>query len=283
MTTNQVFFLLTAIFFIAGVYLLRKSPEQRRRGVSPPAGADRSAGILSLVLAALSLTLAFMINSTDTTLPETEAVNVTPEGGQFPLPSPIEASEGHSAEALLAQLQHDHELDARLVQYDAELEADPNDLIALGDRGAVYAEKKSWELAEKDFQSALKINPKLAKAQFDLAEMQFQQKRYDTARPGFLALIYDPNLGELATYKVFLCDLYAGHDALAKKELDDINEAQSDAAYYYGNVAWSLYQHQPEAGRKWLTEATYIFAGPKAALYTSSLTDLGYLPIPAAP
>jgi hypothetical protein len=281
MTINQVFYLLAAIFGVASIYLFRKKPTKRKRGVAPPVSKYRPAGLLAIVLAALSLTLAILINSTATTLPETEDTTTpTPEGGRFPLPPPIAAKDGKSAPDIRALAARQRELDARLVDLDAQLDAHPDDIIALGDRGAVYAEKKSWALAEKDFSAALKLKPKLAKASFDLAEMEFQQKRYDNARPGFLALEYDPNLGNLAIYKVFLCDLFAGHEALAKKELDDINEAEADAAYYYANVAWFAYHHQADQARKWLTPATYIFSISKSMLYTSSLNDLGYLPLP---
>jgi len=283
MTTSDIFILLAAVFAITGIYLFRKkTPAKAKDKVQRFPIKYRPAAVLSFVLAAISGTLAYINNSTNDTLPETETTTVIAEGGRFPLPPPIEAS-AKPGEALpdpVEQLRHERQLEADFSRVNAALKKNPNDVISLGDRGAIYAERKSFDLAEKDFQAALNINPKLAKATFDLAEMEFQQKRYDSARTGFASLTNDPNLGELSTYKVFLCDLYGGHAEQAQKDLDAINHGGSDATYYYANIASLLYQHRPKEARDWLKSATYIFAEPKAALYTSSLNDLGYLPIP---
>jgi hypothetical protein len=43
--------------------------------------------------------------------------------------------------------------------------------------------------------------------------------------PAFVALEKDPDMGDFASYKVFLCDLFGGHEDAASKELDAFNEA----------------------------------------------------------
>ena len=62
------------------------------------------------------------------------------------------------------------------------------------------------------------------------AQIKFMQKKYDEARPGFTALTQDPNIGDLAAYKVFLCDLLAGHEDAASRELNVFNDAVPIAA-----------------------------------------------------
>jgi hypothetical protein len=126
------------------------------------------------------------------------------------------------------------------------------------------------------------MNPNDVTAQFNLAEVQFRQQLYPAARDAFSKLANNPLLGELAQYKVFLCDLFGGNEAVAKKELDAFNDAGSGPAYYFGNAAWSLYHKQIDDGRSWLVSAVKIFSQDKVNLYAASLKNLGYLPLPNA-
>ena len=97
------------------------------------------------------------------------------------------------------------------------------------------------------------------------------------------ALESDPDMGDLASYKIFLCDLFGGHEDVAKKELDAFNATGSKPSYYYSNAAWSLFHKNTEDARSWLVSALRIYPAQKNEFYQSSLKDLGYLPLPAPP
>lgn len=285
MTTADVFLLLAGLFLATAIYFFRGRRISSSRAKLTPGTllpwTYRPAAVLALVLAGLSIVIAIQINSSTVSLPERDETGSLPEGGRFPLPAPLEVAPEDDRPDPVAELRHQRALEAELFRLNDVLKTDPHDAISFGDRGAIYAEQKQWVLAENDFRSALNIDNKMAKAAFDLAEMEFQQKHYDTARPGFAALEKDPNLGDLATYKVFLCDLLGNHEDAAQKELDDLNHGITDASYYYANIAWLIYTHHPLEARQWLDSATYIYDKPKAALYETSLRDLGYLPLPA--
>jgi tetratricopeptide (TPR) repeat protein len=163
------------------------------------------------------------------------------------------------------------------------LRDNPKNIQALTLRGFAHAQKKAWALAQADFQSILQIDSNQYLARFNLSELQFQQKFYDQARPGFDALRGNPDLGDLSAYKVFLCDLYAGHKAAAQSELDVFNNVGGDPSYYFANAAWELYYHRPESARPWLASALRIYYPAKVQNYASSLVDLGYLPLPPPP
>jgi hypothetical protein len=107
------------------------------------------------------------------------------------------------------------------------------------------------------------------------------QKQYDVARPGFVLLEKDPDMGDFASYKVFLCDLFGGHEAAARKELDVFNDVMGNPSYYFANAAWSLVHKNIEDARSWLVSASHIYPPQKNAYYAQSLRDLGYLPLPA--
>jgi tetratricopeptide (TPR) repeat protein len=164
----------------------------------------------------------------------------------------------------------------------AVLDMAPQNAQAYFLRGNIYAKKRNWAEAEADFKSALRIKGSSVGVTFNLAELQFMQKNYDVARPGFLSL-KDSDMGDLAMFKVFLCDLFGGHDKVAARELAAFNQVGSNASYYFANIAWSLFYHQADDARDWLASAQKIYSPSKVATYSTSLVELGYLPLPQAP
>jgi Tfp pilus assembly protein PilF len=171
--------------------------------------------------------------------------------------------------------------DGALAKVSAELQADPRSLPGYVLRGAIYTQKRMWDKAHSDYETAHLINPHSNIVQFNLAEIDFTRKLYDAARPGFVELESDPSdIGDLATYKVFLCDLFAGHEALATKELAAFNAVGSHASFYFANAAWDLFHHNVEDARGWLVSASNIYTPQKNGFYSASLRETGYLPLP---
>jgi Tfp pilus assembly protein PilF len=172
-----------------------------------------------------------------------------------------------------------------LTKVDAVIQVDPRSLAGYVLRGAIYSSLKQWGKAQADYEAANLINPHSPVVQFNLAEVHFAQKQYDAARPGFVALESNAktDIGDLATYKVFLCDLLGGHQAAATRDLESIDDVGENPSYYFAHVAWSVYQHKPEEARSWLTSATHIYSPQKNGFYSSSLFELGYLPLPPPP
>ncbi len=178
------------------------------------------------------------------------------------------------------QLADQKQLDAALAKVNASLQAAPKNPKAYALRAAIEVEKKLWDPATKDFQAAIQLDETNPQLKFDLVEVLFMQKKYDAARPGYTALEPDVFMGDLASYKVFLCDLFGGYEDAAARELDAFNRTGENASYYFANAAWLLYHHKKEEARDWLTSASNIYSPHKIELYATSLNDLGYLPLP---
>jgi Tfp pilus assembly protein PilF len=172
------------------------------------------------------------------------------------------------------------DIDGAMTDLNQAIQLEPNDGFAYGLRGSLYVQKKQFPEAEADFATALKLEPNNAVMKFNVAEVKFMQKQYDDARAGFAALQKDPDLGDFAMYKVFLCDLFGGHEDLAKSELAAINKKGDDASYYFANASWDLYHKNTEDARTWLVSASHIYTPKKFTTYGESLRYLGYLPIP---
>ena len=172
------------------------------------------------------------------------------------------------------------DVDGALQMTDEAVKNNPKSFAALTLRGMIYAQKKQWTSSEADFSAALVIDPTNKVVKFQLAEIPFVQKKYDLARTRFAPLVADHDMGDFAQYEVFLCDLYGGHEAQAKKELDAFDAAETHPSYYFSNAAWDLYHKNPDDARIWLTSASNIYIPGKNRFYASPLKDLGYLPLP---
>lgn len=172
------------------------------------------------------------------------------------------------------------DVDGAMAKLTEAITLNPKNSAAYVLRASVYCKKKQWPEAEADFKSAAAIDPNNVVLKFNLVEVKFLQKQYDVARPGYVALESDPDMGDFASYKVFLCDLAGGKEAQAQKELDAFNDAGSKASYYFANAAWDIVHKNYDGARDWLASAGRIYAPRKNAYYAEALIYLGYLPLP---
>ncbi len=158
---------------------------------------------------------------------------------------------------------------------------DPTDPTSFIRRGNFYGERKMWSEARTNYEMALALDPQMAVARLDVAELLLRQRQFDQARPGFAALTKDSDVGDLASYKVFLCDLFAAHEAAASQELAVFNQAGENPSYYLGNMAWDVVHKDIEGARGYLQSALHIYNRDKVDLYVGNLIEMGYLPLPA--
>jgi Tfp pilus assembly protein PilF len=191
---------------------------------------------------------------------------------------PVDAASKAIAEAMLKMDQND--LDGAAAKLTDAIKANPKLAGPYVFRASVYIQKKQWPQAEADFKTASQLDPTNVVIKLNLAEIKFMQKQYDQARVGYAALTKDPQMGDLAAYKVFLCDLMAGNDAQAIKERDAFDVLDVKPSYYLSKAAYDLYHKHIDSARGWLISATNIYPSAKITYYIMPLKDLGYLPLP---
>lgn len=235
--------------------------------------------ISRLALAASLLLLPQAGRAQEAPKPESpNAPAIAPRTPNTTLNSPIEAAEKAISDAVMKMKNND--ADGALLSLNKALTLNPNATGAYVLRASIFCQRHQWAQAEDDFRSAARIAPTNVVLKFNLVEIKFMQKQYDIARPGYVALEKDPDMGDFASYKVFLCDLYGGHEAAARKELDTFDDIMGNPSYYFANAAWDLYYKKVDDARDWLLSASRIYPAPKFTTYGQSLRDLGYLPIP---
>jgi len=166
----------------------------------------------------------------------------------------------------------DGDLDQAIREATLAIQLDSHNASAYELRGSIYIQEKLWDRAERDYTTAAKISPDVA-YKYQLAEIKFLQKAYDDARPRFAALQGDARLGDPAVYKVFLCDLLGGHEALSARKLAALDQAGKNPSYYYCHAAWDLYHSQRAEANKWFASADHLFDSSTNDLYLSSLIE----------
>lgn len=179
----------------------------------------------------------------------------------------------------------------RLIQ----IEAITKDLFQTQNlKGAIYTKLRDFKKARECFQASLKLQPDLMEAMFNLAELDFVEKRFPEAEAGFQKLkdqfqgkinpkTKQPYLVEetlkLIDYKLFISMLRQSPskekpalDALAKfSPYDDY------PLYYYSNAALNFQRGKTEEAQGWLSSAENIYSKPVQSIYIDALIEMGWL------
>jgi Tfp pilus assembly protein PilF len=205
--------------------------------------------------------------------------------GQAPAPATAPATPAAPIDPAVADLRDAYALLGQGPQNNAAALAKVNDAVARNPtllsayimRGGIYFSMKQWAQCEADFNKALQMDPKNIVIKFQLAEVPFLQKDYATSRQRFAAMESDSDMGDLAAYYVFLCDLAGGQTAAAQKEYDTFNDAGENPSYYFANAAWDATHGKLEDASGWLRSAVNIYITGKNRMYAQPLKDLGIL------
>jgi tetratricopeptide (TPR) repeat protein len=165
--------------------------------------------------------------------------------------------------------------------YEAEkIFADSAELLNL--RGSCYVEMRAFEKAMVAFDAAIKINPKNTSIKFNVAEVLFVTKQWQSAHDIFQEIIRDitenMSLSRLVEFKILLCKIKLGMDEEATI-LANKYDYQDDSPYYYYAQATLAYEKEDLlAAEEWLGRANRIFRDPNIiAPWQDTLVEFGYI------
>ena len=160
----------------------------------------------------------------------------------------------------------------------------PDQADAWNLRGVVYLKQKTYDKAEAAFARAVAIDPALWAAQFNLAEVSFQQKNYARASGVFAHLLAQTDRykasskWELVLYKAFLCDLLANNEAGARKKLAKLPTAGgATPAFLYAQAALAFSRQDAAGANKIVTGAQTAYPPALNGLFSPSLETVGWL------
>ena len=179
---------------------------------------------------------------------------------------------------------------ARRLVEEAEA-ADPNQAQTANLRGEILLGQKDFEGAETAFKQALKLDPKLSEAHFNLAQIPFKKKEYAKARDRFEALFSatpapggDKNqAAQIIKFKIYLTLLLEGKDSRAQKMMEQFQFTGDTPALYYAQAAWEFKHNNTPKANDWIVSARKIYSPALNLVFADSFYDLGWLQKQAAP
>jgi Tfp pilus assembly protein PilF len=145
-------------------------------------------------------------------------------------------------------------------------------------RASILASRNDWPSAEKELLVAEAISVNDVDIEMFLGDVFFMEKKYDEARKRFAGLTHDKNRGDIALFKAYLCDILAGRNALAAKEIPIFDQHQERPSYFYAHAATDLAAQNRAEATGWLHTAAKTFGGPVIAPYLQPLSICGLMP-----
>lgn len=155
-------------------------------------------------------------------------------------------------------------------------------------RGAIYTKLRDFGKARAAFKKALSLEPGLMEAQFNLAELDFVEKKFSSAESAFRALREsNPNLrletSKLIDYKLYISTLMqsgatgdAKHKA-AMAMLDGFDFLDDYPLHYYGKAVKAFQEDNKEEAEEWMASAGRIYDKPTQTIYIDALIEMGWV------
>lgn len=156
-------------------------------------------------------------------------------------------------------------------------EAKPGQANTANLRGAIYTRRRDWPKAQAAFEEALKLQPELPMAQFNLGEVLFLNQKYGEARERFQIFLNSQPKNDLGLYKIYLCDLLGGNTAKAQDFLNSLEPNPSSPIYYFSKAAEAFVKGDKPAAMQFVESAYRIYPADANATFADSLVEKGYL------
>jgi len=164
--------------------------------------------------------------------------------------------------------------------------ANPNQAATINLRGEILLAQKDFDGAENAFKQAIKLDPKLSEAHYNLAQIPFKKKEYTKARDRFEALFAattpapgsDKNqTSQIIKFKIYLTLLLEGKDSRAQKMMEQFQFTGDTPALYYAQAAWEFKHNNPAKANDWIVSARKIYSPALNYVFADSFYDMGWL------
>jgi len=159
----------------------------------------------------------------------------------------------------------------------------PSHPAALNIRAACYVEIRAFDKAMPIFEQVLKLNPDSINIKFNLAELDFVTKRWESAHNRFDQLIKvmpesQKSMARLCEFKLLLCKLKMNRVDEAIALMNKYDEWDDSPFYYYSRAALKYFEQDKESADKLLLNARVIW-GSAAALssWQDTMIEFGYV------
>lgn len=193
-------------------------------------------------------------------------------------PLPTDGEERYKATYVrAAQAFSRNDLEGALTALELSDEAKPNQASNANLRGAIFTRKRDWAKAEEAFRLALKLQPDLPMAQFNLGEVLFLNNKYTEARGNFQIFLNSQPSNDLGLYKIYLCDLLGGNASKADSFLNSLKPNPSSPLYYFAKAAEAFHKQDKVGATEFVASAYRIYPPDANSTFADSLVEKGFL------
>lgn len=152
-------------------------------------------------------------------------------------------------------------------------------------KGACYVEFRSFDKARSAFEEAAALTKDDLNVKFNIAEINFVTRNYETAAKQFQEIIdatpekdRDQSMVALIRFKRFLSQLKLGQEDEARALLDEVDFLTDNPLYYYGNAALHYHDGELAKAEEWLARGNRIFADNQIlSPWQDTLIEFGYI------
>src|SRR5256885_8702669 len=154
-------------------------------------------------------------------------------------------------------------------------------------RGVILMRQGMYDKAETALLEAVRIDPKLWNARFNLAEIPFLKKDWPEARDRFQKLLsanvseLEGDAAQLIQYKILLTYLLEGKENMVDSILAKFELSPDTPAVHYANAAIAFQRNNTKDAKDWVTAAEKNFSPQLNKLFAESLYEVGWLEKPA--
>ena len=164
---------------------------------------------------------------------------------------------------------------------------DPNQPATLNLRGEILMQQGKFDDAETAFKKAVKLDPKLQNAQFNLAQIPFKKKEYAKARDRLETLYKRMPGGDknqaaaLLKFKIYMTLLMEGKESRAHSMMEEFQFTGDTPALYYAQAAWEYKHNNAQKAEEWTNSANKIYSPALNGVFADAFYDVGWLQRPA--
>lgn len=169
-------------------------------------------------------------------------------------------------------------------------------------RGAVYTKMRDFTKAREHFQKSHEIDKESFHPKFNLAEMDFVEKKFASAVSAFTALITQNEAlkkaaaakwaedvreaqtrqftatTQLMQFKILICQTQLKNLPAAEEIINQYAPYDNDSpAYYFAKAAFAYAADKKEDGDEWVASAKSIYPGNLLDVYMDSLVEMGWI------
>ncbi len=145
-------------------------------------------------------------------------------------------------------------------------------------RGSIHMRLRDFAAARDAFRRAVRADPTLWAAQFNLGEADFREGNFAASRSAFERLLLNSTADgerDLARYKIALTFIKDGDLARATEAIDRLKPGGSPS-YFFARAALALHQHAGAEAARWLEKAPGGPRAPAARVFADSFEAMGW-------